>query len=210
MWQPETGSVDEMARVLQDQRARASVNVQDSGGKTALHHACDSGEVETAALRVNLLLQANADPLISNKQGLMPLALLRHQYPTRHAAIALLEQFPEAQKDAEKTSLLVKARRLAVAASTSNAVAPSCLQGRVASGVPLPRVALVPLMMDEQGEDEEGEGGRTLRPTLTFMCGLGREAMPRNVFRVVMDLLIPSWDPLRRKITCTGLPALQG
>ena len=23
--------------------------------------------------------------------------------------------------------------------------------------------------------------------------------MPRDVFRVVMDLLMPSWDPLRRK-----------
>jgi len=59
---------------------------------------------------------------------------LRHHNPTHHAAIALLEQIP----DAEKTLLLAKARRLAVAAS-SNTVAPSYLQGRVARGQPLPR-----------------------------------------------------------------------
>jgi hypothetical protein len=59
-------------------------------------------------------------------------------------------------------------------------------------------------------EEEEGEEGRKLRTTLAFMCGVGREGMLRDVFRVVMDLLMPSWDPLRRKITCTGLPALQG
>jgi hypothetical protein len=44
-----------------------------------------------------------------------------------------------------------------------------------------------------------GGGGRKLRATLAFMCGLWREGMPRDVFRIVMDLLMPSLDPLRRK-----------
>ena len=66
--------------------------------------------------------------------------------------------------------------------------------------------------MDEQAEDEEKEGeeGRKLRTALAFMCGVGREGMPRDVFWVVMDLLMPSWDPLRRKNVGTGLPAVQG
>ena len=46
----------------------------------------------------------------------------------------------QAKKDAEKAWVLVKARRLAVAAN-SNTAAPSCLQTRVAQGQPLPRVA---------------------------------------------------------------------
>jgi len=99
------------------------------------------------------------------------------------------------EQDAEKASLLVKARRLAVAAN-SNAVAPSCLQARVARGQPLPRLALMPLA----DEDEEGDEGRKFRTTKAFMCGVGREGMPRDVFRVVMDLVMPSWDPLRRNV----------
>jgi hypothetical protein len=60
-------------------------------------------------------------------------------------------------------------------------------------------VALIPQT------DGEGEEGLNLRIALAFMCGVGREGMPRDVFRVVMDLLMPSWDPLRRKIGGTGM-----
>ena len=75
----------------------------------------------------------------------------------------------------------------------------------------MPRVALTPLT-DEQtnGEDQEEEETRKLRSTLAFLCGVGRKDMPRDVFRVVMDLLMPSWDPLRRKNAGTGPPAAQG
>jgi hypothetical protein len=70
---------------------------------------------------------------------------------------------------------------------------------------------LMPLT-DEQtdGEKEELEEGRKLHTTLAFMCGLGREGMPQDVFRFVMDLLMPSWDPLRRKNACAGPPLPQG
>ena len=77
----------------------------------------------------------------------------------------------------------------------------------------MPRVALVPLtagQADGEKENEEGEEGRKLRITLAFMCGVGREGMPRDVFRVVMDLLMSSWDPLRRKNAGTRPSALQG
>jgi hypothetical protein len=71
------------------------------------------------------------------------LDVVRQYDPSNYALIALLEQYPVAQKDAKKASFLIKARRLALAA-TSNTVAPSCLQARVARGQPLPHVALMP------------------------------------------------------------------
>jgi hypothetical protein len=51
----------------------------------------------------------------------------------------------------------------------------------------------------DDDEDEDEEECRKLRIILAFMCGVGREAMPRDVFWVVLDLLMPFWDPLRRK-----------
>lgn len=47
---------------------------------------------------------------------------------------------------------------------------------------------------DGEEEDKEGDESRRLHTALAFMCGLGRESMPRGVFREVMDLVIPSWD----------------
>jgi len=78
----------------------------------------------------------------------------------------------------------------------------------------LPRVTVMPLTDGqtdrEQEEEKEGEEGRKLRTALAFMCGVGREGMPRDVLRVVMDLLMPSWNPLRRKNTGAGQPLPQG
>jgi len=128
-----------------------------------------------------------------NEKGQTPLDMVRQRHPNHHDVIALLKQ---AMIEVEKASLLVKARRLAVAAN-SNAGVPSCLQRRVARGRPLPRVALAPLTGGQNGE-EEGEG-RKLRTNLAFLCGLRREGMPRDVFRVVMDLLKQPRDPFRRK-----------
>ena len=123
---------------------------------------------------------------------------VRHHHPTNHATIALLEQAPDAQKDAEKTSFFVKGRRLVVTA-IRNTVAPSCLQARVARGQPLPRLLLRRVMLTPMvggpDEDEEGEKGRKLHSLYAFLFGLGGpkgKSMPRDVFRVVMDLLMPS------------------
>ena len=141
MLQVRHGIVENVARLLQDPGVRASVNVQDIGGETALHHACRFAYEPVATSILNLLLQAGSDPNLTNYDGQTSLALLRYRHPSHLAAIALLEQYPVAKKDAEKASLLVKARRLIVAAN-SNIVAPSCLHGRVARGQPLPRVQL--------------------------------------------------------------------
>jgi hypothetical protein len=132
------------------------------------------------------------------------MAWLRRAYPTHHATIALGQEFAEA----EKAALLVKARRFSVAANSTTRT-PSYLQARMARGEPLPRVALMPLTVDQNNEDEREEG-RKLRTSLAFLTGMGHEGMPRDVFRVVMDLLMPSWDPLRRKDAGAGQPLPQG
>ena len=206
-----SGPVDIVARLLRDPRVRATVNMQDERGNTALHWACWAFEDEEAALKVRLLLQAGTNPTITNKKGQVPLDVVRSRHPTHHAVITLFEQ---ALAEPEKTWLVVKARRL-VAAVTGNAVDPSCLQARVARGQLLPHVALASLTADEnESEEEEGGGGpegRKLRTTLAFLCGVGREGMPVGVFEdVFMPLLMFSWDPLRRKNGDTGTPAQQG
>jgi hypothetical protein len=196
------GQIDNVARLLEDPRVRVTVNMQSGNGLTVLHRACDSYKPEErAALMVHLLLQAGANPTTADNGGETPLDMVRQSYPGRHATIALLEQ---TLAEAEKTSLLVKARRLAVAA-TSNVVTPSCLQGRVVRGQALPRVMFAPLT-DGPTDNEHEEESRKLRITLASLTGLGSKAMPRDVFRVVMGFLMPSWDPLRRTAASTGQP----
>jgi hypothetical protein len=151
------------------------------------------------APKARLLIQAGADPTLAMKDGLTCLPWIRRHRPSDHAAIAFLE---EILAEGEKTALLAKARRLAIAAADShNAVTPTYRQKRMALGQPLPQVALVSLTVGQDDEEGEGEGeeSRKLRSALAFMCGLGRQGMPRDVFGVVMALLMPSWDPLRRK-----------
>ena len=137
MWQSFFKRVDVVARLLQEPRVRAIVNFQNNKGRTALHQAFMwVGGIHAGSSIVRLLLQVGADPTIIDKGGLAPLAYLQKYYPTHQATMALLEH---ALADAEKTSLLVKARRLVITAR--NAVAPSYLQGHVARGQPLPHVA---------------------------------------------------------------------
>ena len=171
-------------------------------GNTALHEACYNKDETSATSIFRLLLQAGANPALTNNNGLVPLVFLRQRHPSYHAAIALLEHAP----DAETTSLLVKAGRLVTV--SRNTVAPSYLQRRVLGGLPLPRVVLTPVAAgleenekEKEGEEEQEQEGRTLRSMLAFLFGMegGPEStgMPRGVFRVVLDLLMPTWDPLR-------------
>jgi len=51
--------------------------------------------------------------------------------------------------------------------------------------------------VDGQNDEVEQEG-HTLRKTLAFLTGMGGGGMPRDVLRVVIDLISPSLDPLRR------------
>ena len=91
-----------------------------------------------------------------------------------------------------------KARRLVVI--SRNAIAPSYLQARMAQALPLPRVTFVPVMGGHGGENEESQKLRTM---LAFVLAIGGgpegHGMPRDVFRVVLDMLMPRWDPLRYK-----------
>ena len=79
------------------------------------------------------------------------MAVLQKKYPDRHHIISLNEQ---TLAEAVKTSLLVKARCLVVAAA-STAAAPSCLQGRVARRESLREIELVPVTGGHNGDEEE-------------------------------------------------------
>ena len=181
-----------MARLLQDQRVRATINVQERYGYTALHWTSLNCWPKSTIPIFRLLLQSGANPTITtNTQEDTALDLLREFDPTQNDAIALLEEYPSAKKDADKASLLVKGRRLVTI--SRNAVAPSYLRSRVLHDVPLPRVELMPAGSD--GIEE------TDRSMLASLLGMGGAGMPRDVFRVVLDLLMPTWDPLRREKT---------
>lgn len=113
---------------------RATIDAQDKNGDIALHLTCkdeDSMAEDDSTAILELLLQFGANPFLTNGEGDAPLDWLRQdldnlrqQIPEDEdswhgAAIALLEQAPEAQK----ASLLIKARRLVVPAN-SNVVVP--------------------------------------------------------------------------------------
>lgn len=71
---------------------------------------------------------------------------------------------------------------------------------------PLPEVVVAPLPAGQNDEDEEE--GRKYHTLLAFMLGMEGEGerMPRDVFRLVMDMLMPVWDPLRRGVVGLKLP----
>lgn len=151
---------------------------------------------------MRLLLQAGSDPALKNRQRQTALDCLREELFPKPAAIAVLEQVP----DAEKTSILVKAGRL-VSAATSTTMAPSDLQSRVARGKPLPRLLLRRMVLTPvtggHDEDDEEDEGHKLRVLVAFILGVGGpegKGMPRDVFRLVLNLLMPTWDPLRRGV----------
>jgi len=60
------GDVKCVARLIEDPRARATVNAQNSSGTTALHKACSSSPEKNTVVTVRLLLQAGADPFVVN------------------------------------------------------------------------------------------------------------------------------------------------
>jgi hypothetical protein len=77
---------------------------------------------------------------------------------------------------------------------------------RVGQGQPLPHVALAPVrepLPRKAKAIRSIDEVRKFRTILSFMRGLeggpGGQAMPAGVFRVVLDFLMPSWDPLRKR-----------
>ena len=174
-----------VTQLLQDPRVQASVNAPSPGGSTALHYVCMILDIPKLPAIIQLLLLAGADLTLKNSCGELPIDVLQRTFPTHPTTLALVEQ----SLDAEKTSFLVKARRFVMAAARTTPL--SYLQSRAGRGQPLPLVALAPVTGD-QNDDE-------LRTILAFLVGMEGGGMPRDVFRVVLDLLVPPWDPLRRK-----------
>lgn len=100
MWHAARRTVEMVAHLLQDPRVRATINMQDTWGNTALHNVCKfEVESETAAGKARLLLQAGLDLTTTENAGRTPLDVVRERYPHHHAVIALLEQ---TQAEAEK------------------------------------------------------------------------------------------------------------
>lgn len=118
-----------MARLLQDPRVRATIDVPNQSGGTALFYA--SLHHFAFPSLVQLLLQAGANPLVADGEGAKPLAIVQQRYPSRHTIIALLQQ---AIAEAEKTALLIKARRV-VTLATSIKVIQSVTQNNGVSRV---------------------------------------------------------------------------
>lgn len=121
------------------------------------------------------------------------MAVLRRLHPSHRTTIALLEE----ALDAEKVALLIKARRLVKIAST--AAPPSYLQSRETQGQPLPQVAQTPV---GGGTNIRKKNELNLRTMLAFVCGIKGgpedEGMPRKGFLVMLDFLMPTWDPMRK------------
>ena len=160
-----------VARLLEDPRVQARVNVQSQQGKTAFHYACRKVHESEAPAIIQRLLQVGADLTIKNAQGKTPLDLLQES-----AKLGRREGY-----------FLVKARRLVMAATRTTA--PSFLQGRVASGLPLPGVTLAP-MAEDQGDDDDVEDCK-LRSMLIFLVRVDGGSLPSGRFRPADAFLGP-------------------
>jgi len=86
---------------------------------------------------------------------------------------------------------------------------PSYLQARIAQGQPVPQVMLLRTGPPRTVNSGHGEECRKLHTLMAFLVGMAGGGMPQEVFRVVMELLMPSWDPLRRGVAGAG-PQVQG
>jgi hypothetical protein len=145
-----SGNIQSVVRLLQDPRVRATINRRGLWGQTALHCACQVLTDYNRDCIVHLLLRAGANPFLTEKNGKTPVACLR-MLPSNHATISLAALLAQAP-NAEKASLLVKARRLVIAA-TSSVVMPSYLRERVLRGKPLPRAILAPVLIGYNGDE---------------------------------------------------------
>ncbi len=159
-----------IAYLLQDTRVVDTLNVQSPSGSTALHIACHTTSHANQSTILRLLLAAGADTRVLDQYGHTPLQVLRGgNRVVNAAAVAVLE---EEVPDAERAACLLRIRRL---------------------------------VMKDRGvtlTEEEGGGGRSVeeeewRKMAAFVVGVGG-GCPKDVFTVVMDLLLPVWAPLRK------------
>jgi hypothetical protein len=149
---------------------------------------------------IQLLLGSGAnpnlttEPCLSNEIPARPVDMLRRACPEGHPGIPILAH-----------ALVVKLRRIVI--THTGDAAPYCTRdqkkrksaselptpfdSRVRRGKALPSVTLA---MPEPGYDDR------CRKALAFVVGLegpGGKRLPSGVFRLMMDMLIVRWDPLR-------------
>ena len=93
---------------MQDPRVRATINFQDHWGDTALHltHKYNGEVPKTSIFRI--LLQAGANPAVTNRLGETAVDRLRKKTP-HHDAIALLEQGKKRGREGGKERVWVMA-----------------------------------------------------------------------------------------------------
>lgn len=82
MSQATLGEDGAIARLLEDPRIRAIVNMRNVPGDTALHWACNHKSDKQQHAQVLLLLQAGADASIKGKKKDTALKMLRRLHPS--------------------------------------------------------------------------------------------------------------------------------
>ncbi len=177
------GHIECIACLVEDERVVDCINAAATSGNwrgsTALHIASRfyvrANDYIRQTTTVRLLLEAGADPrmqnLQKNLQGHTPVQLLRGYGQVNQDAVRILE---EILLDEQRAAALLHLRRLAVKKQ----------------GVEL---------REQEEEEEGGEGAVNAEEgqMLAFVVGLDGRC-PRDVFTVVMDLLLPLWAPLRK------------
>jgi len=199
------GRVKLVARLLEDPRVRATADLWERNNHSALFLACYHRVEANATPIVRLLLEANANPILPDRNKKeTPVAFLRRLHPNHHTTIAALEA---AIGRTEATLLLINTRRH-VSPETNTAAQLSYVRRKITKLRPEPQVVLRRVL--RKGEvrhrvtaacDDTDEEGIKVRNLFTFVIGLGggprAAGMPPEVFRIVMDHTMPSWDPLR-------------
>lgn len=183
------GRVRCLERLLEDPRVRSGVNATSVGdGNTALHLACSTDTYSymnstTRQRVIKLLLDAGANPTLTNANGQTPSDVLDTRPCNREARFVLRDK----TWDQERSAYLIKVRRLVVAVAGGGKI----ITSRQMQGQPLPHVELSP------SKRKKHHKAQVLRTTLAFLVDLGPKHMPTGVFVTIMDMLMPVWDPMR-------------
>lgn len=156
--------------VVESINARVGDSLEWARGFTAFHFACASKSHSEQPTILRLLLAAGADPRMLDGQGRTHLQIMRrHGYAYSASATVLEEEVP----DAERAAYLLRIRRLVVKKQGAE--------------------------LSEEEEGGVGEEEAEWRRLAAFVAGLGAGGgCGRDVFTVVMDMLLPLWAPLRK------------
>lgn len=200
-----------------DRGGRATVNTQVSWEDvsrlfTPLHLACHMGrrgESQQQLRIIELLLGAGADLTITDALGWTAEDILRERHPDCEAALDLFAGVPGSRQAA----MLVHARLLVMASHGVISIPPPTKTRSRREAVvahveltPMPRRGRSACIVGKRGW-KESEEARKLRNLVASLIGLdvgveGRAMprLPRYVFVLVMNMLMPRWDPLRKGV----------